>query len=168
MAEMDVKNAMNVLEEAKCLEQQGQVFYREAAKKVKNPKGKKIFRQLAKDEVAHEKLIQREILNLIKEGYWVELLETQGPACQLVPSIFPKGRAGLKKAVDADPNDVDAIVAGLDMENKSYDLYRIEAGKAKDPAARQMYEFLATQERGHFDLLMANYESMVALGGWSD
>ena len=168
MAEKEVKNAMKVLEDAKCLEQQGQAFYAEATKKIKNPKGKKIFRQLAKDEVAHEKLIQREILNLIKEGYWVELLETQGPACELAPEIFPKGRKGLKKAVDADPNEVEAILTGLDMENKSYDLYRTEAEKTKDPAARKMYEFLASQERGHFDLLMSNYESMVTLGGWSD
>jgi hypothetical protein len=31
-----------------------------------------------------------------------------------------------------------------------------------------MYEFLATQERAHFDLLMANYECMVHYGGWAD
>jgi len=167
MAEKEVKNAMQVLEDAKCLEQQGQAFYSQAAKRIKNPKGKKIFRQLAKDEVAHEKLIQREILNLIKEGYWVELLETQGPACELAPEIFPRGREGLAKAVNADPDDVEAILTGLDMENKSYDLYRTEAEKAKDPVARQLYEFLASQERDHFNLLMANYESMVTLGGWS-
>lgn len=165
---MTEKSPMNVLEEAKCLEQQGQAFYREAAKKVKNPTGKKIFRQLAKDEAMHERLIQREILSLIKEGYWVELLETQGPACELVPNIFPQGREGLEKAVNADPTEVDAVLAALDFENKSYDLYRSQAESATDPKAQQLYEFLAGQERTHFDLLMANYEAMVKFGGWAD
>jgi len=161
------KSAMNVLEEAKCLEQQGQAFYREAAKKIQNPKGKKMFRQLAKDEVIHEKLIQREILSLIKEGYWVELLETQGPACALVPNIFPQGREGLEKAAKANPDEVDAVLTALDMENKSYDLYRTQAETVSDPKAKQLYEFLAGQERSHFDLLMANYEAMVQFGGWA-
>jgi len=164
----EVKSAMNVLEEAKCLEQQGQAFYREAAKKIKNPAGKKMFRKLAKDEVLHERLIQREILSLIKEGYWVELLETQGPACALVPNIFPQGREGLKKAAKADPTEVDAVLTALDMENKSYDLYRSQAESVKDLKAQQLYEFLAGQERTHFDLLMANYEAMVQFGGWAD
>ncbi len=161
------KSAMNVLEEAKCLEQQGQAFYLEAAKKIKNPKGKKMFRKLAKDEVLHEKLIQREILSLIKEGYWVELLETQGPACALVPSIFPQGREGLEKAAKANPDEVDAVLTALDMENKSYDLYRTQFETVTDPKAKQLYEFLAGQERTHFDLLMANYEAMVQFGGWA-
>jgi len=165
---MTEKTAMNVLEEAKCLEQQGQAFYKEAAKKIKNQKGKKMFRKLANDEVLHERLIQRQILSLIKEGYWVELLETQGPACALVPNIFPQGREGLAKAVKADPNEVDAVLTGLDMENKSYDLYRTQAESIKDPKAKQLYEFLAGQERTHFDLLMANYEAMVQFGGWAD
>lgn len=164
----EVKSAMNVLEEAKCLEQQGQAFYREVAKKIKNPKGKKMFRQLAKDELMHERLIQREILSLIKEGYWVELLETQGPACALVPNIFPQGREGLEKAVKADPTEVDAVLTGLDIENKSYDLYRTQAESVKDPKAQKLYEFLAGQERTHFDMLMANYEAMVKFGDWSD
>ena len=46
--------------------------------------------------------------------------------------------------------------------------YRREAKAASAAAAREMYEFLATQERGHFDLLMANYEAMVHYGGWAD
>jgi rubrerythrin len=162
------KSAMNVLEEAKCLEQQGQAFYREAAKKIKDPSGKKMFRRLAKDEVMHEKLIQREILSLIKEGYWVELMETQGPACALVPNIFPQGREGLAKAAKANPTEVDAVLTALDMENKSYDLYRTQAETVTDPKAKQLYEFLAGQERTHFDLLMANYEAMVQFGGWAD
>ena len=56
----------------------------------------------------------------------------------------------------------------LDFENKGYDMYRRAAKETSDPLAREMYEFLATQERLHFDLLMTNYESMVALGGWAD
>ena len=37
MAEKEVKNAMKVLEDAKCLEQQGQAFYAEAANHAVQP-----------------------------------------------------------------------------------------------------------------------------------
>jgi rubrerythrin len=60
------------------------------------------------------------------------------------------------------------VLTGLDIENKSYDLYRSQAESVKDPVALKLYEFLAGQERTHFDLLMANYEAMVQFGGWTD
>lgn len=168
MAQSEVKNAMKVLEEAKCLEQQGQTFYRQAAARTKNEKGKELFLSLAQDEVMHENLIQREMLNLIQQGYWVELMETQTPMCDWSQAIFPQGRQGLEKAVRADADDIDALMTALEMETKSYDMYRREADAAQDPHARQLYGYLATQERNHFDLLMANYESMVKYGGWAD
>ncbi|MBM4428974.1 MAG: hypothetical protein FJ026_01325 [Chloroflexi bacterium] len=164
----EVKDAIQVLEEAKCLEQEGQTFYKQAAERTTSKKGQEVFLSLVKDEVMHERLIQRQIDALATEGTWVELPQAQGTQCDLNQSIFPQGREGLAKAVKAATTDTEALIVALEMENKSYDLYRQAAATAQVPAARQMYEFLASQERLHFDLLMANYESMVQLGSWAD
>jgi rubrerythrin len=163
-----VENVLEALEDAKCLEQEGQEFYRKAAEQTASEKGKEVFRSLIRDEVMHERLIQRQIDSLASEGKWVELTEAQGAACDLNEDIFPQGREGLEKAVKADTTDTDALIMAMEVETKSYDKYRQEAKAASDPAARQMYEFLASQERTHFDLLMANYEAMVHYGGWAD
>jgi len=163
-----VKDALKVLEEAKCLEQEGQAFYGKAAERITSKKGREMFLSLVKDEVMHERLIQRQIDALASAGNWVELSQAQGAKCDLSQPIFPKGREGLAKAVKADATDTEALIVALEMENNSFELYKRAAETAQDPAARQMYEFLASQERVHFDLLMANYESMVQLGGWAD
>jgi rubrerythrin len=115
----------------------------------------------------HERLIQRQIDSLASKGKWGQLTEAQGAACDLNKDIFPQGRAGLEKAVKGDTGDIDALIMAMEYETKSYDKYRQDAKAAADPAARRMYEFLASQERTHFDLLMANYEAMVHYGGWA-
>jgi len=163
-----IESALSALGKAKRLEQEGQAFYRKAAEETKSDKGKQMFRSLAGDEALHERLIQREIDHLAAEGKWVELPEARGAKCDLSQSIFPRGREGLQKAVKADTTDTEALIQALEFETKSYDMYRREAKAATDATAREMYEFLATQERGHFDLLMATYESMVHYGGWAD
>jgi rubrerythrin len=164
----EAKDALKVLDEAKCLEQEGQSFYRKAAERTTSKKGREMFLSLVKDEIMHERLIQRQIDALAAAGNWVELPQAQGVQCDLSQPIFPQGREGLNRAVKADTTESEALIVALEMENKSYDLYRHAAETARDPSARQMYEFLASQERVHFDLLMANYESMVQLGGWAD
>jgi rubrerythrin len=163
-----VESVLEALEEAKCVEQEGQEFYRKAADQTKSQKGQELFRSLIREEVMHERLIQRQIDSLTSEGKWIGLTEAQGATCDLNEDIFPQGREGLEKAVKADTTDTEALIMAMEFETKAYDKFRQEAKAATDPAAQKMYEFLASQERTHFDLLMANYEAMVHYGGWAD
>jgi len=164
----EVKSALDALEEAKCLEQEGQDFYQRAAEQSSNEKARNTFQSLAKEETLHLRLIQRQIDSLANTGQWVHLSEAEGETCDLSESIYPQGREGLQQAVPDDTSETEALLLALDFENKGYDMYRSAAEKATAPLEREMYEFLATQERLHFDLLMTNYESLVSLGGWSD
>jgi len=157
-----------VLVEARRLEQDGLAFYRESADRTKSNKGREMFLSLADAEALHQRLIQREIDSLAQEGKWVELPEARGPGRDLSQSVFPRGRQGLEKAVGADATETEALVLALELEAKSYELYRREAQSADHAAAKGMYEFLAGQERTHFDVLMAAYETMVHYGGWAE
>jgi len=162
-----VESALKALEDAKCLEQEGQDFYQRAAQRTASETGKEVFLSLLRDEVMHQRLIQRQIDQLSSEGTWAELPESGMETCDLNEDIFPQGRQGLEKAVHADITEAEALIVAMEFETKGYDLYRREAKAATDPLARATYEFLATQERMHFDLLMANYEAMVHYGGWA-
>ena len=116
----------------------------------------------------HERLIQRQIDHFKSEAEWVDLPEVREPTkCDLNESIFPPGKQALAN-IEADMSEAEALVLALELETKSYDLYRRSANVATDPAARAMYEFLASQERLHFDLLMTNYEAFASYGGWAD
>jgi rubrerythrin len=165
---MPKHDAITALEEAKCMEQEGQAFYRKAAQQTRDEKGRQVFLSLVADEVHHERLIQRELDSLVQAGEWTPLPDVSPASCDLTEPIFPQGRAGLAKAVEADAGESEALLVALEMENNSYDLYRRRAAASTNTAERTMYEFFADQERNHFDLLMSNYQSMVSWGGWED
>ncbi len=162
------ESALKALEAGKSLEREGQVFYRQAAQNTKSSKGREVFESLAREETMHLRLIQRQIDALSAQGKWVELPEAAEVRADLSAEIFPQGRKGLAKAVKADPDDREAMILAMEFETKSYEMYRHDAKSAPSPEARSMYEFLASQERIHFDLLMANWEAMVRHGGWAD
>jgi rubrerythrin len=163
-----VESVLKALKAGKSLEKHGLTFYRSAAQETKSAKGKEVFESLQRDEAMHLRLIQRQIDSLAEQGRWVELPETTGASVDLSIDIFPEGRLGLEKAVGADTDDAEALVLAMEFETRGYDMYRQEAATAEAPEARAMYEFLASQERTHFDLLMANWEAMANAGSWAD
>ena len=63
-------------------------------------------------------------------------------------------------------SDIDALLFGLQIENESYELYRKAATETAEPTGQAMYQYLADQERTHFDILMLNYEHLVSAGSW--
>jgi rubrerythrin len=162
------KSALQALEDAKCVEQQGQEFYRKAVDITQSEKGKKLFLSLVEDEVMHERLIQRQIDHVTAEGTWAELHEgAEAPDCDISQPVFPPLEKELGE-LRADTTDIDAVLMALEFEAKIYEMYRQAAEETSEPAALQTFEFLAAQERLHFDLLMSNYEAMVPYGGWVD
>ncbi len=160
---MSSNPTITALEEAICLEQEGLSFYQQAAKKTTDAKGREVFEYLAGEEANHERLIRRQLDELSQQKGWTSVGR---PAdCNLAESIFPPQR---DQATQGNPDDLDALITGLEIETKSYDMYRKRADESTDPLAREMFEFLASQERLHFDLLMTNYTALSQFGGWSD
>ncbi|MBI4186617.1 MAG: hypothetical protein HY530_03810 [Chloroflexi bacterium] len=54
-----------------------------------------------------------------------------------------------------------------DIETKSYDLYRKAASDTAALLGKQTFEFLAEEERKHFDILMMRYDSLFRPVSWS-
>ncbi len=161
---MDAHTEIEALQKALQLEQTGQEFYLGAAERTVDPKGKQMFRSLADDEQLHARVIQREIDALGKGESW----QTPGAVAKgevdLEAPLFPKGQVALEKAIRPDASDMDALLFALKIENDSFSLYVEQANAATDPNAKQLYAYLADAERTHFNLLMANYESMSQSG----
>jgi rubrerythrin len=82
--------------------------------------------------------------------------------------IFPRGKQALEKAVTIKSSDMDALLIGLDIEIRSYDLYRPAALKTTDTLGREMFQFLAGEEMRHFNILMMRYDSLFGPISWSD
>ena len=60
----------------------------------------------------------------------------------------------IKEKISAAGFEAAAISAGIAMEERAINLYSESAQSASDPEARAMYEWLATWEREHLNMLM--------------
>lgn len=157
---------LDVLSQALKLEQQGREFYLKAAEETLDEKGKKMFLSLADDERLHLEIIQRQLHALEGEGKFVLLPNLSVPDIDLGVKLFPPERSKIQERVGVNPGEIDALHVALDNEIKSYDLYRAAAQRIQDQAGKAMYQWLASAEMTHFNLLMTNYEAIVRGSGW--
>jgi rubrerythrin len=158
-------DAALALKRALRLEQEGEAFYREAAERTVDPNGKAMYASLAEDEVLHARIIERE-MDALSEGKGWQATESAEGEVDLESPLFPQGKVAFEEAVRSDASDLDAILFALKIESDSFSLYAEQAKAATDAKAKQFYEFLAGAERVHFDLLMANYESLSQASGF--
>ena len=125
-----------------------------------------MFRSLARDEVMHQQVIERQIDTLSAAGGWVLPEGARDVEVDLAVPLFPEGKVDLEKAIQPDASDLDALLFALKLENDSFDLYTEQAKAAQDPNAKRLYAYLVDAERTHFNLLMLNYESLASNTGW--
>jgi len=111
-------------------------------------------------------VIQRQVDALGQGEGWAVPEEIPQVDADLSTPLFPAGKVELDKAMRPDASDLEALLFALKIENDSFDLYAEQARQATDPNAKRLYEYLVDAERTHFNLLMANYESLNSRAGW--
>jgi len=153
----EVAKALAILEQAMQIEQEGREFYLKAAETTQDEKGKQTFRTLAQDEQSHFRLIRSQRDALARESKWVFFPEVKVPRVDWNKPLFP-AREALEKAISPKSGDKDAVLFGLGIESKSWELYRQAAQETGDPLGKGMFEFLAGQEKSHFETLMMRYD----------
>jgi len=159
--------ALTALNQAIELEVEGQRFYLKAAECTTDPKGAEMFRSLADDEVIHERILRRQLDALTQGEGWVLPEDVAGVTANLADLIFPESEKVCEEAMRPDESDLDALLFALQIEDKSFNLYRELAQTTDDSNGKRMYEYLAGAERGHFEQLMLNYEHLSTTGSWA-
>ncbi len=56
----------------------------------------------------------------------------------------------------------EAVRLAIERERRASEFYARCAGLVKDPGVKKLFEFLAAEERRHFDLLEREYDRFVA------
>jgi len=163
-----VEEQLKALEVAMQLERDGQAFYRKAAARTGSAHGRETFLSLADDEAQHLRILERQCNYVTSNQCFARLPEIGEPQSNWDEPLFPKDPALLNKAVRSDAGDADALLFAIQAENKSFELYRKMARETQDDAGRSMFRWLASVERGHFERLMLNYESVLRSGVWAD
>lgn len=158
--------ALEALSQALRLEQEGRAFYLQAARDTVDEKGQAMFQSLADDEAKHLDMIQRQLHAIEGGGNFVLLPDVEVPDIDMERRLFPPDADAIRAAADRASNELEVLHMALDNEMRSYDLYHAAAKSTVDEAGRAMYLWLAQAEMEHFDLLMSNWESLTAMGGW--
>ena len=147
-------------------EQDGFYFYEYSAKRTSDERGQQMFRSLAADELRHIAGLQAEYEAVLNDQAWVAV--QQFGACKLPDkdTIFPANKARVDEMIREAATDLDALRIAIEMEKASYETYKAEADKAKSPEVRQVFEALANEEHGHFEILDNTFNYLANTGDW--
>jgi Fur family transcriptional regulator, ferric uptake regulator len=153
--------ARDALRIAIATERSGLEFYARAAKMTRDPRGRRVFQRLAREERDH--------LNTLEARY--KKLLVQDPQLEARPTfLFFKGAAHGLFAEAADRltqgvNDRQALLVGIRCERGSHRFFRRYSERFEDAEGKQIFLQFAREERGHLELLIREYRSLVKRRG---
>jgi rubrerythrin len=161
------KQVMSVIKESIRLEINGRTFFQHAAEVTHNKHGKKMFQKLAQDEEGHLKAFGELFSAVIGNDEWkkcVDEEETKGTAA-LIENLKTKVE---KEGKEESASELAAIRIGMDLERQAIDFFKKSGKETNDPKAHEIFNRIAGEERIHYDLLQAQYDSVTNSGFWFD
>ena len=138
------------------MEEDSVKFYTDAAAKVKNDLGRKMIEAFVEDEKGHlEKLKAAKEDGRFPEARWSEataIVARSRNAFESVPE-------DVRKTLESDPSDIEAINAAIRMEKDGGQYYLKAAESFPEGTERNLFNWLAAEERQHAFVLgnMAEY-----------
>jgi rubrerythrin len=135
---------MNLLEYALQTEIDGIEFYLAKAEENKENSLHKVFLMLAKDEQRHEGIIRKKMHN-----EHVDLPENETLASY--DSLFSNTEE-LMVNMYSSSDQLDTYRLARGIEKKAIDLYNKLAGEADNPKEKEIFQYLLSQEKIHYDL----------------
>jgi rubrerythrin len=164
----DISNeVLNVIKESIKLEINGRNFFEHAAEMTHNEHGKKMFRKLAQDEVGHLTAFGQLFSAVIGNEEWKKFVdeeETKGPA-PIIEELKTRIEKGAK---EERASELEAIRIGMDLERKAINFFEKSEKETTDDKAREIFKRIGDEEKIHYDLLQAQYDSVTNSGFWFD
>ncbi len=161
MMDKEVAEAMKTAIE---MEKSGYRFFTEAAIKVEHPVGKKLFNRLAAEEIHHLRTFERIFSELSKGNDWSQITSTVIPK-KRVP-YFDEARKQFEPTNLT--VELDYLKQALDLERKAIDFFENAIRSAKSEAAKAVFERILAEEKGHYDLIQSEIDSINNSGFWFD
>lgn len=159
-------DVLTVIKGAIDLEINGRSFFEHAAEKTNNKLGKKMFTKLAKDEIEHLHTFSRLFTSMTGNEDWKNYVSQQE---KNKSSLIEGLKERLKtKAKEERASDLEAIRIGMELEKNAIDFFSKSAQETGDQKAKEIFLRIADEERLHFDLLQAQYDSVTNSGFWFD
>jgi rubrerythrin len=156
--ENDLMDVLSGIELAIKNEADGIEFYRKAKEKM--------FEAFMQDEKEHLELLQQ-----IKRGAgkrkinYDQLKQKKGPR-ERVKRLFETVKDTVRERLETNPDELEAIKIAMDTEKEGYQLYQQLVQESGIPEEKAFFEFLADEEKQHFQVLQNTYNYLNDTGNW--
>ncbi len=154
------ESVVDVLREALQIEANGYHFYRLAASRTSDARGRQVFEELAEEERGHLHFLQNQYAAWLRAGQADLAVSLARPATPAAPGpVFsPALRARLNEA----HFEMSALSIGIQLELASVQFYRAQAAQASDDSVRRFFGELADWESEHYAALRREQEALRA------
>ncbi len=148
---METKKVLEGLKIAMQTELTGIEFYKLAAEKTEDKKGKEVFKTLAEDEIKHFQELNRQYEHILKENNWFSRIDLGNPDQFIGESpIFTEE---LKDRIKEKHFEMSALSIGALLESNSIDFYRKMKEEADEPIAKELFARLQNWEEKHLEAI---------------
>jgi len=148
---MEDKTTLDILKQAILLERRGKAFYENIAENAENKAVQDVFDMLAKEEQKHIQTLSEQFKAYRKYKKFIPGDLYEKDTGSVASKVLTRE---IKEKISAAGFEAAAISAGIAMEERAIQLYAKSAQTASDPEAKALYEWLATWERDHLNMLM--------------
>ncbi len=134
---MDMQVYKEIIGQAINEEVMASIFYQDASDKVEDPYLKKMFAELAEDELGHKRILEKILTSKSIKQYFKESVDFKVSETVDKPELSTK----MKPA--------DAIALAMKNEEDAMNQYQHMADACDDPEKKAVFEDLAVMEGGH-------------------
>ena len=149
-------NVAEVLKTAIRAEEDGFKFYDLVSKKAQNEDAKRKLEHLRDDEVRHKKTL----VEIYKKHVGGEIGELPEKGLSVLRDVFRNGR------VESLDSEMQFINLAIEAELAATKYYKEQRDLVDDPEFRAIFDALAEEEHGHYELLMAEREALSGNYHW--
>jgi len=148
---MEVQKALEGLKIAMQTELNGIEFYRLAAEKTEDKKGKEVFKSLAEDEIKHFNELKKQYEHLLKDKNWFSEIDLGRPS--QFESESPIFTPELKDRIKDKHFEMSALSIGALLETNSIDFYRRMKEESDESIAKELFKQLQNWEEKHLEAI---------------
>ncbi len=157
-------NLSKIIRTAIDMEEDGIDFYQKAAEKSSHPLGRKMFLSFTEDEKRHLAVLE-EILADLKFSDFDQFFQEKTPR-EKITSIFKEVKKEVKERIAANPDEIEALEIGMNMESKSVKFYQEALEKAGDISQKAFLRRLVEEEKEHYQILQNTHSYLKDSGDW--
>ena len=150
---------MTSIEFAKKMESDSISFYGDAAERMRNAVGKRMFLSIIEDEKGHLGMLSQNI-----EACALKVTDAQ--PMQAVKTIFEEMKDSMMQRVEATKDELEAFRIAMEMEKKGVEFYRKAAAEAATEGEKCLFQRLIQEEEEHYSIFANTYSFMSDTGNW--